>query len=225
MSNFRLTRTQVKSGQGGPYGPRNQFLAVSAKNAEYPDAAVVDFTCLSSDLCLKKITPVCVWVPVDTPSPNHQLGGHSTEIIFHIHVTFDLSWLYIDLDIWYYHTSILSKIRPDVLLIIYLLKCNFYPYAICMLPSTIDWRKYAVGKVVGKILKWIRTPNFFVWNVFIYLFLTPNNHQAKVLLHQDRENAKSIWSFVSLKWRDMKNYVLPLFFKPNFIFLPLVEIR
>ena len=50
----------------------------------------------------------CVRVPMDPcwlPT-----GGHSTKIIFHIHVTFDLWWLNINVDLRYYHISILIKI-------------------------------------------------------------------------------------------------------------------
>ena len=173
-------------------------------------------------MCLKKNHTCLCLDPCGHPLPQPPIGRTLSRNNFpHTRDLWPFMAIFIDLDIWYYHISIQSKIRADVLLIIYFLKCNFYSYAICMLPCTIDWRKYAVGKVVGKILKWIRTPIFFVWNVFIYLFLTPNNHQAKFLLHQDGENAKSIWSFVSLKWRNMKNYVLPLFFHTEHIFLPL----
>ena len=66
-------------------------------------------------------------------------------------------------------------------------------------PVQLTLEKIRCRKSGGKNTEMNKNSNFFVWNVFIYLYLTPNNHQAKVLLHQDGENAKSIWSFVSLK--------------------------
>ena len=56
--------------------------------------------------------------------------------------------------------------------------CNLYPYAICAPPCANEWGKYAVGKVLGKILEWIKHQNFCLEYV-ILLILRHNNHQLK----------------------------------------------
>ena len=79
---------------------------------------------------------------------------HSTKIIFHIHVIFDLWWLYINVVLWYYHISILMKINWCFINHL-LADLKFYPYDTCTPPCTKWTWKIAVGKVLGKILKWI----------------------------------------------------------------------
>ena len=143
---------------------------------------------------------------MDPPWP--PTGWHSTEIIFHIHVTFDLWWLYINVDWWLINVS----------LTINLLICNLYPYTICIPPCTNEWGKYAVGKVLGKILKWIKHYIFFVWNMLFSLFTKKNNHQLKYFSESKQRKCKIKLVIVSSKWHNMKINVLPLIFKPNIIF-------
>ena len=75
-----------------------------------------------------------LWTPRWPPT-----GRQSTKIIFHIHVTFDFWWLYINVDLWYYHISIL--IRINVSLIIYLLICNSIHTPLVCHPVQSKWEK------------------------------------------------------------------------------------
>ena len=133
------------------------------------------------------------------------------KIIFHMHVTFDLWWLYINMDLWYYHISILIKI--NYCFINHLLT-DIYPYAICTPPCC--------GKSAGKNTEMNKTSNFLFGIYYFIYFLTQNNHQLNFLVHQYGENAKSKWSLfrqndVTRKWMFCLYFPNPtLFFSFSF---------
>ena len=109
-----------------------------------------------------------LWTPHWPPTVQH-----STKIIFHMHVTFDLWWLYINVDLWYYHLSILINVS----LSIYLLICNSIHTPFVRHPVQNERGKYAAGKVLGKILKWIKH-NFFCL-AYIILFILYKKKKKK----------------------------------------------
>ena len=95
------------------------------ENAEYPDAAVsrllhayhpassilemITFGHVFEENRAARCMAIALgslWTPRWPPK-----GRHSTKIIFHVHVTFDLWWLYINVDLRYYHISLIIKIN------------------------------------------------------------------------------------------------------------------
>ena len=111
---------RVKWSRGSLWTLKSVF-ARQRENAEYPEAAVSwlshAYHPRSSGMCLKiKIKPNravrCAAIALRSYGPRWPpTGRHSTKIIFHIQVTFDLWWLYINVDLWYYHILILIKIN------------------------------------------------------------------------------------------------------------------
>ena len=104
---FHLT---LKWSSGIPKDPKISFCA-----SEYPDATVswLLHAChpASSGMCLKKLRCAlrsnCVRVPMDPPLT---INGAALDKNNFPH-TRDLWRLYIDVDLWYYYTSILIKIN------------------------------------------------------------------------------------------------------------------
>ena len=155
----------LKWSRGVPMDPKISFGASARKRIISWRRRFLTFTCLppriSWHVFEKNRATRCaaialgsLWTPRWPPT-----GRHSTKIIFHTHVTFDLWWLYINVDLWYYHISILIKINKCFINHLHA-DMYFYPYATCTRPCTKWMGNTAVGKVLGKILKWIKHPIF-----------------------------------------------------------------
>ena len=104
--------------RGVPMDPKISFHASARKRIVYSDAAVSwllhAYQTASSGMCLKwknrasrcaAIALGSLWTPVDHQRDTRQ-KSFST---YTWPVTFDLWWLYVNVDLWYYHISILIK--------------------------------------------------------------------------------------------------------------------
>ena len=159
------------------------------------------FTCLPPRTRCTAIALGSLWTPID----------HLTKLIFHIQVTFDFWWLYINVDLWYYLISILIKINwcfINHLLSWYVILSIRHLYA-----TLYKWiGKMCVRKSAGKNTEMNKTSNFLL-KYIILLILTQNNYQLKFLVHQNGENAKSKWLLI--RWNDVTWKLMFHLYFPN----------
>ena len=112
--------------KGVPMDPKISFRASARKRTISWRRRFLTFTCLpppSYGMCLKKshraLRGNCVRAPMDSPLTTNRATLDKNNYPH----TRDLWWLYINVDLWYYHISMVIKIT----LIIYLLICNSIP--------------------------------------------------------------------------------------------------